>query len=195
MFLIFPTFLYNFSFICFSIQPLPFSFIPQSVAVLTPLSRYSIAACSFEHNCTITEQELVTNVLPSLTTFLTARSLSQLNFSRCCLFTDSVPKAIVSFENGLLCRRLRALHFDFCYALTDKSLEILLSTSLPFMETLSLRCARSRDLTGAPFSQKNLLTKARWPRFHQFSCSCTQMALPHLDAVSVCCKVVPRLLF
>lgn len=86
-------------------------------------------------------------------------------------------------------RHLRSLYFDFCYALTDKALEALLSTSLPHLEILSLRCARSRDLTGAPFSQKDLLAKERWPRFHQFSCSCTQMALPHLDSVS--CEVYP----
>lgn len=146
---------------------------------------YSLATCTFEQSSTITEQELVNKVLPSLKTFLTARSLSQLNFSRCCLLTDAFPKTIVSFQNGKLRRHLRALYFDFCYALTDKALETLLSTSLPNLEILSLRCARSRDLTGAPFSQKELLTKERWPRFHQFSCSCTQMALPHLESVSL----------
>lgn len=132
----------------------------------------------------MTEQELLNGVFPFLSIFLTARSFSQLNFSRCCLLTDTFPKAIKSLHNGKVARHLRALHFDFCYALTDKALETLLMTSLPHLEIFSVRCARSKDLTGAPFSQKDMLSKERWPRFHQFSCSCTQMALPHLDAVS-----------
>lgn len=137
------------------------------------LFRYSLATCSFEQTSTLTEQELMAKVLPSLRTFLTAGSLAQLNFSRCCLLTDAFPKSILSFQSGKLCRHLRALYFDFCYALTDKALEILLSTSLPHLEILSLRCARSRDLTGAPFSQAS---NARHSTFFIYTRS-TQLCL------------------
>lgn len=152
--------------------------------------KYVVANCNFERWCTLTEQEFIGKVLPQLKKFLTAGSLSQLNFSHCCLLTDSFPKSLTVSSSSSLCRNLRALYFDFCYALTDKSLEVLLSTPLPHLESLSLRCARSRDLTGAPFSSKDLLSKTRWPHFHQLSCSCTQVTLPHLDSVSFLMRII-----
>lgn len=114
--------------------------------------RYAVTTIPFYTWSTLTEQEILTKVLPQLQSFLTPGSFSQLNFSRCCLLTDTFPKLLLEFQQRRLCRLVKALIFDFCYALSDKSLEVLLSTSLPSLEILSLRCARSRDLTGAPFS-------------------------------------------
>lgn len=133
---------------------------------------------------TLTEKELLESILPQLKYFLTSQSFKHLSFSRCCLLSDTFPKALVRAEEGQFCRQLRSLSFDFCYGLTDKTLEILFLTPLPHLETLSLRGARSRDLTGAPFSAKKFLNETRWPRFQNLCCSCTQVGLCHLDSAA-----------
>lgn len=120
-------------------------------------NKYTVGCCTFERWCTLTQQEIIGTVLPQLQAFLTAESLSQLNFSRCCLLTDTFPKSLVTSQTASFCRHLKSLYFDFCYALTDKSLKVLLRTPLPHLESLSLRCARSRDLTGAPFSSVEIV--------------------------------------
>lgn len=163
----------------------------QTCTALYKYQQYMVYSCNLASTVgsggggALTEQEIINHILPQLIQFLTPESLCHLNFSRCCLLSDTFPKSLIDFRGGILCRNLRSLLFDFCYALTDKALEILFATSLPCLEKLSLRGARSRDLTGAPISSSSiLLDKARWPSFHQFFCSCTQVALCHLDVAA-----------
>jgi hypothetical protein len=125
--------------------------------------KFSLSHCIFDNFSTLTEQEFIFHVLPCLRKFLTAQSMEKLNFSHCCLLTDTFPISLMrSFVDTCFFKTLKALYFDFCYTLTDKSLKVLLETTLPSFEILSFRCARSRDLTGAPFSIVRFLVNIKY---------------------------------
>ncbi|CEL97047.1 unnamed protein product [Vitrella brassicaformis CCMP3155] len=100
------------------------------------------------------------------------------DFGQCTLLKDSSLVRIVEKVGP----SIRSLSFDFCYLITDKGLEALLSTPLPRLERLSLRCARNKELIGEPILRE--LSAERWPRFHQFNCAFTSMWLEHIENVA-----------
>ncbi|KAL8436392.1 hypothetical protein ACSSS7_001792 [Eimeria intestinalis] len=108
-----------------------------------------------------------------------------LDFSGCSLLKDASVARLMDLmhgrkEDNIIGGVLKSLCLDFCYEVTNKGLAALLTTHLPFLERLSLRCARSNELTftnvGTDFSAEN------WPSLLQFDASFTNM---RLDAATV----------
>lgn len=115
---------------------------------------------------------------------LRASGLS-LDFSGCSLLKDASVARLMDVvhgrkEDNIIGGVLKSLCLDFCYEVTNKGLAALLTTHLPCLERLSLRCARSNELTftnvGADFSAEN------WPSLLHFDASFTNM---RLDAATV----------
>lgn len=108
-----------------------------------------------------------------------------LDFSGCSLLKDASVARLMDVlhgrkEDNIIGGVLKSLCLDFCYEVTNKGLAALLTTHLPFLERLSLRCARSNELTfsnvGTDFSAEN------WPNLVHFDASFTNM---RLDAATV----------
>ncbi|KAL8452264.1 hypothetical protein Emed_001425 [Eimeria media] len=108
-----------------------------------------------------------------------------LDFSGCSLLKDASVARLMDLvhgrkEDNIIGGVLKSLCLDFCYEVTNKGLAALLTTHLPFLERLSLRCARSNELTftnvGTDFSADN------WPSLLHFDASFTNM---RLDAATV----------
>lgn len=103
-----------------------------------------------------------------------------LDFSGCTLLRDASVARLMDLvhsgkEDNRVRGTLRRLSLDFCYELTNKGLAAMLTTYLPSLESLSLRCARSNELTfsnlAADFSPEN------WPRLTHVDVSFTNMRL------------------
>ncbi|KAL8429360.1 hypothetical protein Efla_001198 [Eimeria flavescens] len=108
-----------------------------------------------------------------------------LDFSGCSLLKDASVARLMDLvhgrqEDNIIGGVLKSLCLDFCYEVTNKGLAALLTTHLPYLERLSLRCARSNELTftnvGTDFSAEN------WPSLLHFDASFTNM---RLDAATV----------
>ncbi|XP_026193477.1 ankyrin repeat domain-containing protein 17 [Cyclospora cayetanensis] len=108
-----------------------------------------------------------------------------LDFSGCSLLKDASVARLMDVVHGrkddnIIGGVLRSLCLDFCYEVTNKGLAALLTTYLPALERLSLRCARSNELTFSnlptDFSAEN------WPSLLHFDASFTNM---RLDAATV----------
>ncbi|CDI78305.1 ankyrin repeat-containing protein, putative [Eimeria acervulina] len=108
-----------------------------------------------------------------------------LDFSGCSLLKDASVARLMDVlhgrkEDNIIGGVLKSLCLDFCYEVTNKGLAALLTTHLPYLERLSLRCARSNELTftnvATDFSADN------WPNLLHFDASFTNM---RLDAATV----------
>ncbi|KAF8822705.1 ankyrin repeat-containing protein [Cardiosporidium cionae] len=110
-----------------------------------------------------------------------------LNFTGCTLLKDTSLARIMDAIHGdmktnAVSGKVKAIHLDFCYQITDQGLAAMLSTHLPYLERLTLRCARNKQLTGLPFTTE--ISTERWPRFCSFACSFSNMWLESVTAVA-----------
>lgn len=114
----------------------------------------------------------------------------RLDLSRCILMRDiSIVRMLDAAhrcnnkaEDDVRITNLRELNLDFCYKLSDKALEIMLTTQLPFLEKLSIRCVRNKNMTGIPFMRD--LSSHNWPKFTQFCCSFSNIWLEPINVVA-----------
>eukprot|EP00820_Chromera_velia_P023021 Cvel_31553.t1-p1 / transcript=Cvel_31553.t1 / gene=Cvel_31553 / organism=Chromera_velia_CCMP2878 / gene_product=hypothetical protein / transcript_product=hypothetical protein / location=Cvel_scaffold4724:189-3717(-) / protein_length=524 / sequence_SO=supercontig / SO=protein_coding / is_pseudo=false len=121
---------------------------------------------------------LTESVLPSLMDCVAEDSRIACDLSTCTLLEDL--NAVVVAE--ALQYQLVALHLDFCYLITDRGLEALLLTPLPYLQRLSMRGCRNPELIGEPFVRA--LSVDRWPEFRVFDCSFTKVWLEHVEWVA-----------
>eukprot|EP00921_Rhytidocystis_pertsovi_P026509 GHVQ01042766.1.p1 GENE.GHVQ01042766.1~~GHVQ01042766.1.p1 ORF type:complete len:900 (-),score=120.62 GHVQ01042766.1:3983-6682(-) len=117
----------------------------------------------------------------------TVRESLQLDFSCNTLFKDASVARLMDAvhgdkNNNSILGNLRSLNLRFCYLITDKGLAALLSTYLPYLQELKLGCARSKQLTGLPFSSE--LSEERWPSFCELDCSFTNIWLEPVEHVA-----------
>ncbi|CDJ64382.1 ankyrin repeat-containing protein, putative [Eimeria necatrix] len=110
-----------------------------------------------------------------------------LDFSGCSLLKDASVARLMDVlhgrkEDNIIGGVLKSLCLDFCYEVTNKGLAALLTTYLPYLERLSLRCARSNELTftnvATDFSSDN------WPNLLHFDASFTNMRLDAATALA-----------
>eukprot|EP00745_Piridium_sociabile_P001283 TRINITY_DN107817_c0_g1_i5.p1 TRINITY_DN107817_c0_g1~~TRINITY_DN107817_c0_g1_i5.p1 ORF type:complete len:946 (-),score=64.44 TRINITY_DN107817_c0_g1_i5:265-3102(-) len=127
-------------------------------------------------------RHVVDNVLHLLNDCLSPSSPPcHYDFSQCSMFKDSsLLRVSERCSNQLL-----SLSLDFCYQITDKGLEALLTTPMEKLERLSLRCARNKELIGEPIMRA--LSAERWPRLHKFNCAFTSLWLEHVEHIAVFC--------
>eukprot|EP00914_Ancora_sagittata_P016837 GHVO01033358.1.p1 GENE.GHVO01033358.1~~GHVO01033358.1.p1 ORF type:complete len:900 (+),score=119.68 GHVO01033358.1:56-2755(+) len=108
-----------------------------------------------------------------------------LDFSDCTMIRDaSLVKMTSVLNNPEYCwlRKVKSLRLDFCYQITDAGLDVLLTTDMPSLEILTLKCDRHKHLSGKPFLSN--LSEKRWPRFCNFSCAFTNMSLESVACVA-----------
>ncbi|PFH33286.1 ankyrin repeat-containing protein [Besnoitia besnoiti] len=110
-----------------------------------------------------------------------------LDFSHCTLMKDvSVARLMDAVhgekEENQILGNLKALCLDFCYEITDKGLSAMLTTYLPHLERVSVRCARSTELTFV--SVMNHLSSERWPKLIYFDASFTNIWLEAATAIA-----------
>ncbi|CEM15808.1 unnamed protein product [Vitrella brassicaformis CCMP3155] len=129
---------------------------------------------------------VTTEVLPLVLSVTDETAQSLLNLSKLNQLKDPSIALILTLPlktpQRTVATNVRMLAFDFCHFLTDKGLETMLTTHMPRLEHLSMKCCRSKDLTGAPILEQ--LTKDRWPAFHQFSGAFTRLSLGAVERVA-----------
>eukprot|EP01053_Blabericola_migrator_P009401 Blabericola_migrator_1__9400@NODE_507_length_7957_cov_200_853612_g389_i0_p1_GENE_NODE_507_length_7957_cov_200_853612_g389_i0NODE_507_length_7957_cov_200_853612_g389_i0_p1_ORF_typecomplete_len1255_score177_92Ank_2/PF12796_7/1_4e07Ank_2/PF12796_7/7_2e06Ank_2/PF12796_7/1_5e03Ank_2/PF12796_7/4_2e16Ank_2/PF12796_7/0_08Ank_4/PF13637_6/2_5e08Ank_4/PF13637_6/18Ank_4/PF13637_6/0_0042Ank_4/PF13637_6/5_2e02Ank_4/PF13637_6/3_4e16Ank_4/PF13637_6/0_84Ank_4/PF13637_6/5_3Ank_5/PF13857_6/0_00024Ank_5/PF13857_6/5 len=116
----------------------------------------------------------------------------ELDLSNCVAVKDSQLAYLVSTaphfvpsllpDSKSLFTKLSVLRLDFCAQVSDKGIVALLSSHLPHLGKLSLRCIRSQELTGAPFVDG--LSSTLWPKFRRLNADFTSFSLEALTAVA-----------
>ncbi|EAN31961.1 Ankyrin repeats (3 copies) family protein [Theileria parva strain Muguga] len=111
------------------------------------------------------------------------------DFTGCILLKDIATVYLLksnmistTFEMRQYAKNIKELIFDFCNQITDKSLEVLLTTKLPNLERLSLTCCRNEHFTGNPFVRH--LSSTNWPKFNKFRCSFSNILLEPIQSVA-----------
>eukprot|EP00922_Rhytidocystis_sp_ex-Travisia-forbesii_P012745 GHVS01019174.1.p1 GENE.GHVS01019174.1~~GHVS01019174.1.p1 ORF type:complete len:1068 (-),score=194.80 GHVS01019174.1:109-3312(-) len=117
----------------------------------------------------------------------TVRDTLRLDFCSNTLFKDASVARLMDAVHGekatnCLLSNLWSLDLSFCYLVTDRGLAAILTTHLPYLSCLKLRCARSKQLTGVPLSTD--LSRERWPSLTEFDCSFTNMWLEPVEVVA-----------
>ncbi|AFZ81299.1 ankyrin repeat domain-containing protein [Theileria equi strain WA] len=79
-------------------------------------------------------------------------------------------------------KNIKELILDFCHNLTDKGLEVMLTTKLPNLQRLSLVCCRNQNITGLPFMRD--LSTYNWPNFTKFRCSFSNIWLEPIQVIA-----------
>ncbi|KYF41470.1 ankyrin repeat-containing protein [Toxoplasma gondii ARI] len=110
-----------------------------------------------------------------------------LDFSHCTLIKDASVARLMDAVHGekeenQILGNLKALCLDFCSEITDKGLSAMLTTYLPHLEHVSVRCARSTELTFV--SVMKHLSAERWPKLIYFDASFTNIWLEAATAIA-----------
>ncbi|CBZ52827.1 putative ankyrin repeat-containing protein [Neospora caninum Liverpool] len=110
-----------------------------------------------------------------------------LDFSHCTLMKDASVARLMDAVHGekeenQILGNLKALCLDFCSEITDKGLSAMLTTYLPHLERVSVRCARSTELTFV--SVMKHLSAERWPKLIYFDASFTNIWLEAATAIA-----------